>query len=251
MMQDQHAAAEAFHALHKRGDPLILYNIWDAGSAAAVARAGAKALATGSWSVAAAAGLADGEQLPLEAAIANLERIVAAVSLPVTIDLEAGYGDPARAVSLAVAAGAIGCNLEDGIIAGGHFPIAEQCDRLAAARAAADATGIRFFLNARVDLFLDANPAEHGEPLLEATLERAHAYAAAGADGLFVPGLADEALIDRLCRSLDKPVNIMASPHAPPAARLAGLGVARISHGPGPYRLAMKSLEEAARAALA
>lgn len=250
-MQDQREAAETFHALHRRGEPLILYNIWDAGSAAAVARAGAKALATGSWSVAAAAGYADGEQVPLEFAIENLKRIVAATPLPVSVDLEAGYGDPARAVSLAIAAGAIGCNLEDGIIGGGHYTMAEQCERLAAARAAADAGGVRFFLNARVDLFLDSDPAEHGEPLLEATLERARAYAAAGGDGIFVPGLTDEALIERLCRSVDKPVNIMASPNAPPAARLAELGVTRVSHGPGPYRMAMKRLEEAARAAFA
>lgn len=250
-MQDQRAAAEAFQSLHRGGEPLILYNIWDAGSAAAVVRAGAKALATGSWSVAAAAGLADGEQLSLDVAIDNLERIVAAVSLPVSVDLETGYGDPARSVERAIAAGAIGCNLEDGIIGGGHYAVADQCERLAAARAAADASGLRFFLNARVDLFLDADPAEHGEPLLKETLERAAAYAQAGADGIFVPGLTDEALIATLCRSVERPINVMMSPQAPSARRLAELGVARISHGPGPYRLAMKALEDAARAALA
>jgi 2-methylisocitrate lyase-like PEP mutase family enzyme len=236
-----------FRELHVPGRPLVLFNIWDAGSAKAVAAAGAPALATGSWSVAAAHGFVDGEQIPLELALDNLRRIVAAVELPVSVDLEGGYGAKADVVAETVRraadAGAIGCNLEDGIVGGsGHYSIADQAARLRAARTAAPA----FFINARVDLFLD-NKAEQHQALMAEALARAAAYADAGADGIFVPGLADEALIGRFCEACTLPVNVMASPSAPDAARLAALGVARISHGPGPYRRAMAFLEQAAK----
>jgi 2-methylisocitrate lyase-like PEP mutase family enzyme len=247
----QSDAARQFRALHVPGNPLILFNVWDAGSAKAVATAGAKAIGTGSWSVAAAQGYADGEAIPRALAIANIERIVAAVQLPVTIDLEGGYGRSPDAVGetvgLAAIAGAVGCNLEDRVIGGsGLYGMEEQAARLAAARAAAR----DIFINARMDLFLQAPADEHRDALLEAALERGRAYAAAGADGLFVPGLGDEALIERFCREAPLPVNIMVWHHTPPLRRLAELGVARISHAGAPYRLAMEFLEERARTAL-
>jgi 2-methylisocitrate lyase-like PEP mutase family enzyme len=252
---NQTERARRFHELHQPGRPLVLYNAWDAGSARAVAAAGAHAIATGSWSVAAAHGYDDGEKLPLELALANLERIVRAVKLPVSLDFESGYGAaPERVgdnVANALARGAVGFNLEDRVIGGeGLYTVEEQAARLAAARAAAERAGVAAFLNARTDLFLKTGRAEHDESLLERALERARAYAAAGASGLFAPGLVDERLIERLCRSCPLPVNIYVQPETPPAKRLAELGVARISHGPGPYRSAMKTLEEAARAAL-
>jgi 2-methylisocitrate lyase-like PEP mutase family enzyme len=251
MKREQREKGDAFRALHVPGDPLILFNAWDAGSAKAIAAAGAKAIATGSWSVAAAHGYRDGEQLPLDLALANLERIVAAVELPVSIDLERGYGeapdDVAVTVERAVAAGAVGCNIEDRSSGAELFGIDEQAARLAAARRA----GGDMFLNARVDLFLTTPPEEHDEALVDRALERAFAYAEAGSDGIFPIALSDEALIERFCASCPKPVNLFASPAAPPAARLAALGAARISHGPGPYRRVMAFLEEAARAALA
>ncbi len=254
-MSRQAELAERFRALHVAGHPLVLFNAWDAGSAQAVARAGAKAIATGSWSVAAAHGYADGEELPLELALANLGRIAAAVELPVTIDLEAGYGRNAAAVyetvARAVAAGAAGCNLEDRILGEpGLYSIADQSSRLQAARGAAERAGVALFINARTDLFLKADPAKHDDELVDAALERAGAYAAAGASGLFAPGLVDERLIARLCQACPLPVNILVLPTAPPARRLAELGVSRISHGPGPYRLAMQTIEAAARRAL-
>ena len=151
--------AAMFRALHVKGDPLVLFNIWDAGSARIVAEAGAKALATGSWSVAAAQGFEDGEALPLELALANLRRIVAASELPVTIDLEGGYGREAGRVAetarLALEAGAVGCNLEDRIVGGaGIYCVEEQASRLAAVRAAAPQD--RFFINARLYTYLQA-----------------------------------------------------------------------------------------------
>jgi 2-methylisocitrate lyase-like PEP mutase family enzyme len=249
-MTQQHKA-ELFNGLHQRGKPLILFNVWDAGSAKAVAQAGASAIATGSWSVAAAHGYPDGEKLPLDLALANLARIVAAVDLPVSIDLERGYGEDAtavgRTVAQAVAAGAIGCNLEDSKDEHHFYDISEQGERLSAARGAAEAAGLRFFINARVDLFLRSPATAHDRGLLEQALERAAAYAEAGASGIFVPGLADSALIGAFCEACPKPVNIMAAPGVPPADQLSALGVARISHAGGPYRRAMKFLEDAAR----
>src|SRR5690606_18996996 len=131
-------------------NPIVLFNIWDAGSAKAVAASGAKALATGSWSVAAAHGFEDGEKLPLQLAIENLRRIVAATSLPLTVDLESGYGDIASTVRQAVAVGAIGFNFEDGRLGTTELhSIADQAARLRDARAAADATLRGVFINAR------------------------------------------------------------------------------------------------------
>ena len=150
----------------------------------------------------------------------------------------------------AVQAGAIGCNLEDSARETGPLrAISEQTARLKGARQAADRLGIPAFLNARTDVFLIA-PADAHEEFVAEALERGRAYADAGADGFFVPGLVNETLIARIVEGSTLPVNIMANAAAPSAARLSELGVARISHGPGPYRMMMKALENAARAAL-
>jgi len=248
--------AADFRRLHVRGDPLILFNVWDAGTARSVAAAGAKAIATSSWSVAAAQGYDDGQAMPWDAALANLARIVASVALPVTVDLEAGYGDaPAKVagtVAAAIAAGAVGCNLEDQIVGGeGLFSIGDQSTRIRAAREAAERTKVPAFINARTDLFLKAAPEQHNEALLQQAIERTNAYADAGADGIFVPGLANEKWIAELCEASPLPVNIMSLAVEPTAKRLAELGVARISHGPAPYWQTMKMLEAAARQAFA
>ena len=243
---NQAEAAASFAALHRPGEPLVLFNAWDAGSARVGAEAGARAIATGSASVAGAHGFADAETLPLELALANAERVVRAVDLPVTIDFEGGYAvEPAaRAENLGRlrATGAIGCNLEDQVVRGeGLHPAAFQAERIRAARAA---VGAGFFINARTDLFLKTRP--HDEALVAEALERGNAYADAGADGLFVPGLADLGLLERLCERSPLPVNFMAFPGAPSAAQVAAAGVARISHGPFPWKLAMKALKQAA-----
>lgn len=252
----QQDAARRFQALHVPGTPLVLFNAWDAGSARAVADAGAQAIATGSWSVAAANGFDDGEHLPRAFAMDNLRRIVTAVELPVTIDLESGYGDPpatvAATVMAALDAGAVGCNLEDSFPADGSLrDIAGQVARLTAARKAADASGVPFFINARTDVFFQKPAAAHDMTMVDAALERARAYADAGANGLFVPGVVAEDLIARITEASPLPVNIMAMPGVPARKRLAELGVARISHGPGPYRGAMQWLTDAAKGAMA
>jgi 2-methylisocitrate lyase-like PEP mutase family enzyme len=255
-MSTQSEKARQFHSLHAGKSPLVLFNIWDAGSARAVADSGAQALATGSWSVAAAHGYADGERLALDLAVANLARIVANTALPVSVDLESGYGptadDVARVVGLVIQAGAVGCNLEDSLPADGSLRSLEaQVARLQQARNTAEASGLPLFINARTDVFLQKPAQAHDQDMVEQALERARAYARAGADGLFVPGLVDEALIDHLVQTSPLPVNIMVIPGTPPLARLAQLGVARISHGPGPYLTAMRLLSEAATGALA
>jgi methylisocitrate lyase len=243
----------AFAALHVPGRPLVLVNAWDAGSAVALAKAGAPAIATASWAVAAAHGYSDGEALPLDLALANLARIVDAVgALPVSVDLEAGYGaDPegvGRTVAAAVAAGAVGCNLEDSDPATGAVrPLAEAVARIAAARAAA---GPELFINARTDLFLTSEADTHAGHL-DAAIARAHAFAQAGASGLFAPGLAEPALIGRLAQASPLPLNLMMAPGLPARPELARLGVARISHGPGAWRAAMAALRDYARDAFA
>lgn len=255
-MIDQTRKAEAFRALHIPGRPIVLFNIWDAGGAKAVARGGAKAIATGSWSVANAHGFADGERIPLTLAIDNLRRIVGATELPVTIDLESGYGDTSEVVGetirLAIDAGAVGCNLEDSFPANGTLrETVDQGDRIRRARQTADAAGIRFFINARTDVFFQRPPEQHDAAMVDEAIERARAYAKAGADGVFAPGLADITLIARLAEASPLPLNIMVGDATPPLRALAERGVARVSHGPRPYLMAMKALEEAARAASA
>lgn len=252
-MPTQSEKAALFAALHRPGDPVILFNVWDPGSAQAVTAGGAKALATGSASVAMANGYGDGESLPIEVALANAARIVAAVALPVTVDFEGGYAvDPAGVaanVRRLAETGAIGCNFEDQVVGGeGLHAIADQAARIAAARAA---VGADFFINARTDIFLKAPAETHDDAKVDAAIERAEAYADAGASGFFVPGLANLALLERVCAASPLPVNFMAFPGAPSAADVAGVGVARISHGPFPYKDAMKALQEAAAAVYA
>jgi len=252
-MNDQIQKAQAFNALHVKGAPLVLYNIWDAGTANIIAKAGAKAIATGSWAVASAHGFEDGELIPLEAALENLRCITKTVNLPVTIDLEAGYGqDPstiAATVSAAIKCGAIGFNLEDQIIGAGKlYDIDAQCARISAARKAADGLGVPAFLNARTDTFFQAHADDSMDTLLQRAIERAKAYHDAGADGIFVPGLTNENAIEKICTAAALPVNIMMLPGCPQPAHLAQLGVSRISYGPGPYLVAMETVSQAAQA---
>lgn len=247
--------AKTFQSLHVKSDPLVLFNVWDAGTAVIVQSAGAKAIATGSWPVATAHGFADGEKIPLELMLENLRRIADAVDLPVSSDIEGGYSVDANGVADTVAqvvkAGAIGVNFEDQIVNGeGLHDIEVQTARVAGAREGADRAGHNIFLNARTDLFLKAKPEDHAELLDEAML-RAQAYAGAGANGFFAPALTDEALIKQLCADCPLPVNILALPHAPSASVLADLGVARISHGPVPYKKMAAWFEAQAKAAIA
>lgn len=236
----------SFRSLHRPGSPLILFNIWDAGSARAISGEGAVALATGSASVAGALGYADGQAIPFDLLVTVVGRIRAVSDLPLSVDFEAGYADTGEGIARNAvrleAAGAVGVNIEDGIPPeSGIRPAAEQAARIAAIRAA---TGL--FINARTDLFLQ-NPAPAHAGLMAEALTRARLYADHGADGFFVPGLVEPALIEAICRDCPLPVNIMKSPAAPAVPALAELGVARISFGPFPWREAMAGLAAAYR----
>ena len=241
---------ETFAALHVPGDPVVLYNIWDVGSALAVVAAGAKALATGSHPVADAHGWPDGQQVPIDFAFANARRIVDAVELPVTVDFESAYSaDPdegAANVARLAATGAVGCNFEDQVIGGeGLHPLHLQVQRIAAIRSA---VGDRFFINARTDLFLKTQTFD--DALVDQVVERGKAFADAGASGFFVPRLADPAQIERIVREVPLPLNVIAFPGAPDKSLWAAAGVARISHGPFPHRALMAKLTELAHAAI-
>ena len=251
-LSEQKRKGEIFRNLHIRGNPIVLFNAWDAGSAKAVAAGGAKAIATSSWSVADANGFRDGEQMPFELAIDNLRRIVSAVDLPVTVDLESGYGDRPDAVGtsvrMAIKAGAAGCNLEDSFPANGDLRKAsDQMLRISCARQVAGEANVPFFINARTDVFFQKPAEHHDNMMLEEAIERARSYFEAGADGLFVPGVVDIDLISRLADASALPLNVMIVDASPSVRELAQQGVARISYGPRPYLLAMKAVEEAAR----
>lgn len=249
-MSSQKEKAARFAALHVPGEPVILFNVWDAGSAKTVAEAGAKAIATGSWSVAATNGFSDAEALPLDLAIANIARIVNTVDLPVTLDFEGGYATDIDMLKTNIAkvieTGAVGINFEDQMIGGsGMHPLDAQSKRIAAIREAANEKGIPLFINARTDVFLQNDPSKHAEHFEEA-VTRAHAYTDAGASSIFAPGLKDPELIKELCERSTLPVNVMVMSDTPSNQEMAALGVARISYGPGPYRQAMEALKTAA-----
>ncbi len=254
-MNTQIERAKVLKNLHIKGDPLILFNVWDAGSAKAVQASGANVIATSSWAVAAAHGYADGEQLPFNSVIANLKQIIASSDLPVTLDFEGGYGQSTAALQSNIAkvikAGAVGINFEDQIVGGeGLYSIEEQCVRIKAIMTTADEMSIPLFINARTDIFFKINPANHNDSHLEEAISRADAYAKAGASGFFVPGLKDTVIIQKLTTLSPLPINIMVTSDTPTLKQLAAFGIARISYGPGPYRQMMDALQEAGRKAL-
>ena len=241
---------ETFAALHVPGDPVILYNIWDVGSALAVIAAGAKALATGSHPVAAAHGFPDGQKVPLDFALANAKRIVDAVELPLTVDFESAYSaqpeEGAANVGRLKETGAVGCNFEDQVIGGeGLHPLDLQARRISAIRQAVAAD---FYINARTDLFLKTQT--YDDALIDQVVERGKAFADAGASGFFVPRLADSSQIERVVREVPLPLNVIAFPGAPDKKVWADAGVARISHGPFPHRALMAKLTDMAREAI-
>ena len=228
--------ADDFRRLHTDG-VLVLPNAWDAASARLVERAGAAAVATTSGAVAWSLGVPDGNRLPLELLAGAVERIAAAVAVPVTADVEAGEPDVAATVRAVLAAGAVGINIEDG---GGAVEV--HRDRVAAAR---EAGGRDLFVNARIDLYLFGI----GEPdgRLAETIARAAVYADAGADGIFVPGVIDLDLLRTLVAEIPLPVNVLAGPHVPAVDELAAVGVRRVSVGTGLAQAAYAAADRAAR----
>ena len=246
---DQESKAKRLADLHAQSTPLVLYNVWDAGSAKAVADAGASAIATSSWEVAKAQGYEDGQDIPLELAEPILARIAAAVDLPVSADFEGGYTEDdaelADNISRLIDSGIVGVNFEDQIVNGSDlYDIDRQSARIAAIRRAADTKGIPLFINARTDLVLGRG--NDPESTVGAALDRAGAYAAAGASSFFIPGLQEEHLIAKICAGITLPVNVMVMDGVPSNDRLAQIGVRRISYGPIPFINTMKALEQEA-----
>jgi 2-methylisocitrate lyase-like PEP mutase family enzyme len=252
--ESQHARARAFREMHApaAGRVLVLPNAWDAMSARMIERAGAPAIATTSAGVSWGLGRRDGHGVSRDAMLDVVRRIVAVVRVPVTADVEGGYGagtpdDVAATVRGALDAGAVGVNLEDSSAPGGGLhDVAAQAERIAAAREAAGEAGA--FLNARIDTYLlrIGPDAER----FDETVRRAHAYARAGADGVFIPGVVDAPTVRRLAAAVPVPLNVMAGPGAPSVAELRALGVARVSLGPTLAQAAMAAVGHAATAVL-
>jgi 2-methylisocitrate lyase-like PEP mutase family enzyme len=247
---EQRQKAEALRALHSAKQVLLLANVWDVASARIIEEGGFPALATSSAGVAFSQGYPDGEKIPLHRMIAVIARIAAAIRVPLTADVEAGYGsqpeDAARTAGEVIEAGAVGMNLEDTTGDAAH-PLADlsvQLEKIRAVRQASEKAGVPLVLNARTDVYL----LQVGEPgkRYDEALRRLAAFRDAGADCVFVPGLSDPPGILRLVADLKCPVNILAVPGSPPVAQLAMLGVKRISLGSGPMRATLGLLRRLA-----
>lgn len=239
------AQAEYFRSLHLGPKILILPNAWDIASAKIFQRAGFKAIATTSAGIAASLGYADGQRIPRQEMLDAVKRIASSVDLPVTADMEAGFGDTvaeiADTVSKVVAAGAVGLNLEDK--RGNELVDASfQVEVIAAAKEAGAEAGVPVVINARTDAYLLGI----GKPVdrFRLTVERGKAYREAGADCIFVPGLSDPETIKKLIQELQCPVNILAGPEAPRIEELERIRVARVSMGSGPMRATLALLDD-------
>lgn len=247
------ALAERLRGLHHEDAPLILPNAWDVASAVMVERVGAKAVATSSSAVAASLGYPDGEVMPVDEMFAAVGRIAAAVSLPVSADIEAGYGLGAgEIVERLITAGAVGMNIEDTDRTHGAqtlVSVDRQAERIATIRTAADEARVPLMINARIDVFLRGagTPAEHTAE----AINRGRRYLSAGADGIFPIWLTDADLIGQIVREVAGPVNVLLRPGAPSIAALSTLGVRRISVGGGLARHALLAAESVARQLLA
>ncbi|MFC3652596.1 isocitrate lyase/phosphoenolpyruvate mutase family protein [Dyella humi] len=253
MNREQRIRAEHFHQLHADPEPLVLPNAWDVASARVIETAGAKAIATTSAGMAWSLGYPDGEQMPVQELLAACRRICHAMTAPVSIDIERGYGrdaeDTGGLVGALIELGVVGINIEDGVVPGTRN-LANPgvlSERIACARAVARHHDLPLFINARIDTYCVANL----EARLEETRKRALTYIDAGADGIFVPGLADPNEIASLAQQLPVPLNIYAGyPGAPTSDTLRQLGVRRISIGCGTMQATLAHLANIAKEAL-
>ncbi len=250
----QHELAARFRQMHAMGHDqiLVLPNAWDAMSARLVEEAGAQAIATTSAGVSWALGYPDGEGLTRDAMMGMVQQITRAVSVPVSVDVERGYGegspdDVALTVRAVIEAGAVGVNLEDSPGADGAplREVAVHAERLWAAREAAREAGVDVFINARVDTYL--KKVGDDDTRFEETVRRALAYIVAGADGIFVPMVSDADIIRRLVQSVGAPLNVIGGPGVPSVPELKALGVARVSVGPGLARSVMAHIRRASQ----
>lgn len=226
--------AQLLRSLHKPGKPLVLFNVWDAVSARIIEELGAPAIATSSAAIAWLEGYADGQYISRDAMLTGVKRVTSAVRVPVTADLEGGYGltvhDAAATARGAIEAGAAGLNFEDAGEPGTVLDLDLQCERIAAMVEMGQRLGVPLAINARTDVFLDRIGPDDAWRLDEA-IERGKRFMQAGATSVFVPGVSDERTIATLTKEIPGPINVLASAAAPPVSRLAELGVARVSVG--------------------
>jgi 2-methylisocitrate lyase-like PEP mutase family enzyme len=246
--EKQQHFAKQFRQWHQTPPVLVLPNIWDAVSARLVEQCGARAIATSSAALANTLGYADGEHLPLDLLLHMVERITRLADVPVSVDFVRGYGQSAKEVGESVRkvidAGAVGINIEDGL-PDARQPlrdISEQCERIKAARSAADESGIPLVINARTDAFI--RQVDHPE---EQAVKRANAYRAAGADCLFMMGVTDTAKIQTLVKHIDAPINVIAGAASPSVSELEALGVARVSVGSHLHQAALTQVIHSTR----
>jgi 2-methylisocitrate lyase-like PEP mutase family enzyme len=233
------ARAEELLRLHTDPELLVVVNVWDAITAKVVAEQGSRALATASHSIAATLGYPDGERIPRDLMIDMVGRIASAVDIPVTADLESGYGEPGETVRRAIGVGVVGANLEDRM-----QPLPDAVAAVRAAVAAGEAEGVPFVLNARTDAFVKAGDRDPAEVLADA-VERGRAFLAEGAACVFVPGRLDEQQVTALVEGLgERRLSTIGVPGSLPPARLAELGVARVSYGPFTQRAALTHLAD-------
>jgi 2-methylisocitrate lyase-like PEP mutase family enzyme len=225
--------------LHTDPELLVVVNVWDVITATVVADQGSKALATASHSIAASLGYADGENIPRDEMIAAVGRIAGAVDIPVSADLEAGYGDAGETVRRAIGVGVVGANLEDQM-----RPLATAAGEVSAAVKAGEAEGVPFVLNARTDAFLKGADRDPKDVLADA-IERGRAFLDAGASCVFVPGRLDEATVTALVEGIgERRVSVINVPGSLSQARLQELGVARVSYGPWIQRATLTYLAD-------
>ena len=247
---EQKQKAEAFRQMHTHGDVLLLPNVWDVASARVIEDAGFPAIATSSAGIAFAQGFPDGQKIPPERMLAVIADIASAVKVPVTADVEAGYGsrpeDAARTAGQVIEAGAVGMNFEDatGDTKQQLFDLPLQLERIRAIRETGESLGVPLLINARTDVYL----LQVGEAVTryDEALRRLSAFRDGGADCVFVPGVVDLATIKQFVRDLHCPINILAGPGSPPISQLKDAGVRRISLGSGPMRAALGLLRRLA-----
>lgn len=234
--------ATSFAALHTAPEILRVVNIWDVVSAKAIAALPeTKALATAGHSVAATFGYEDGENIPLDVMLDMVGRIVAAVDVPVTADLDAGFGNPGETTRRAIGVGVVGANVEDRV-----KPFDEAVAAVEAVIAAGEAEGVPFVLNARTDVFVKGGDRPLDDKIADA-VKRGRAFLDAGATSVFVPGLLDADTTKRLVEGLgEQRLSVIGFPGALPAAEYEKLGVARISYGPLTQRVALTALQDLA-----
>lgn len=250
-MNTQSEKAIQFRQLHRGPGALILANAWDVASARIIEEAGFPAIATTSAGIAFSLGYPDGQRIPREEMLARIGRIARAVKVPVTADIESGYGsspdDAARTTRELIQAGAIGMNLED-TTGNPNQPLLDiplAVEKIKATRAAASELGVPLFVNARTDVYLRPSDGDAEAQYSEA-LRRLLAYRDAGVDCVFAPGLKDAETIGRLAKDVRCPLNILAVPGTPPIPELEKLGVARVSLGSGPMRATLGLLRRMA-----